>query len=92
MTINKGGYRKLNQAPYIVKGFRLFDKVKYSGTDCFIIGRRIAGYFVLRTLAGDNVHNSAKTQDLKLLETRKFYLTERRTAFLPDLQKSGYPA
>ena len=28
-TIAKGGYRKLNHAPFIIKGFRLFDKVKY---------------------------------------------------------------
>ena len=35
-TILKGGYRKRNQAPYEVKGFRLFDKVQFKGQECFI--------------------------------------------------------
>ena len=37
---------KLNQAPYLVKGFRLFDKVKYKGQECFIFGRRSSGYLI----------------------------------------------
>ena len=78
-TILKGGYRKLNQAPYIVKGFRLFDKVLYNNQECFITGRRTSGYFALKTLTGNKVHNSAKSQDLKLLETAKLYLCERRS-------------
>ena len=36
----KKGVRKLNQAPYLVKKFRLFDKVVFDGTECFIFGRR----------------------------------------------------
>lgn len=36
----KGGRKKLNQAPYLVKGFRLFDKVEFEGEECFIFGRR----------------------------------------------------
>lgn len=79
-TIQKGGYRKRNQAPYLVKGFRLFDKVKFDGRECFITGRRATGYFALRTLDGEPIHNSAKAKDLRLLETRKTYLTERRIA------------
>lgn len=31
VNILKGGKKKLNQASYIVKGFRLFDMVKYDG-------------------------------------------------------------
>ena len=30
-SILKGGVRKLNQAPFLVKGFRLFDKVRIGG-------------------------------------------------------------
>ena len=30
----KGGKKKSNQAPYIVKEFRLFDKVKYNNQEC----------------------------------------------------------
>ena len=41
----KGSKKKLNQAPYIVKGFRLFDKVKFEDKECFVFGRRSSGYF-----------------------------------------------
>lgn len=42
--ILKGGIRKRNQAPYLVKGFRLFEKVKYHGKQYFIFGRRSSGF------------------------------------------------
>lgn len=77
-TILKGGYRKLNQAPYIVKGFRLFDKVLYNNQECFIFGRRSSGYFDLRLLDGTKINASASYKKLKLLETSKTILTERR--------------
>ena len=80
LTILKGGVRKNNQASYLVKGFRLFDKVWFNGQECFITGRRSSGYFTLRTLDGTVVHNNAKSKDLQLLETRKSYLIERRIA------------
>ena len=51
-TFLKGGIRKRNQAPYLVKGFRLFDKVLYQGQECFIFGRRSTGYMDLRLLDG----------------------------------------
>ena len=75
----KGGTRKLNQAPYKVANYRLFDKVKFNNQECFISGRRTSGYFKLITLDGTVIHNSAKAKDLKLLEPRKYYLTEIRT-------------
>ena len=78
--ILKGGNRKLNQAPYLVKDFRLFDKVLYKNQECFISGRRSSGYFKLIKLDGTVIHNTAKVNDLKLLETRKPYLTESRKA------------
>ena len=77
-NILKGNRRKLNQAPYLVCGYRLFDKVLYNNQECFISGRRSTGYFKLITLNGDVIHNSAKVKDLRLLETRKSYLIERR--------------
>ncbi|GHU58239.1 hypothetical protein AGMMS49975_24700 [Clostridia bacterium] len=40
-TINRGGYRKLNQAPKYVFGFQLFDKVLLGDSYGFIFGRRI---------------------------------------------------
>lgn len=45
--------------------------------ECFITGRRSTGYFALKTLDGQRIHDSAKTKDLKLLEPRKTYITER---------------
>lgn len=72
----KGGILKLNQAEYIVKGYRLFDKVIYDGQECFITGRRSTGYFVLKTIEYDKVHNSAKSKDLVLLETRGSFLKQ----------------
>lgn len=77
-NILKGGKKKLNQAPYAVKGFRLFDKVKFEYKECFIFGRRSSGYFDLRTLNGDSIHKSASHKKLKLLEIKKSLLTERK--------------
>ena len=77
-TILKGGYRKRNQAPYEVMGFRLFDKVKWKGQTCFIFGRRNTGRFSLRLLDGTKTQENGSYKTIKLLETRKNYLTERR--------------
>ena len=73
----KGGIRKLNQAAYIVKGFRLWDKVLYSGQECFISGRRSSGYFALKKLDGTIITNSASFKKLQLLEPANSYLVER---------------
>lgn len=75
----KSGIKKLNQAPYIVKDFRLFDKVRYQDEDCFIFGRRSSGYFDIRKLDGTIIHRSASYKKLELLETRKSYLQEERS-------------
>lgn len=77
-NILKGGNKKLNQAPYIVKGFRLFDKVKYNGQECFIFGRRSSGYFDLRKIDGTKISTSANCKKISLLQTRKNYITEKR--------------
>ena len=52
----KGGYRKRNQAPYEVKGFRLYDQVLWKGQKCFIFGRRATGRMDLRLLDGTHVN------------------------------------
>lgn len=74
----KGGVRKLNQAPYEVKGFRLFDKVKYEGKECFIFGRRSSGYFDIRKLDGTAINRSVSYKKLELIDTRKSLLWENR--------------
>ena len=78
-TIQKGGYRKRNQAPYEVCGFRLFDKVSYNGQKCFIFGRRSSGSFDIRLLDGTKINAGVSYKKLELLEKRKTILTERRT-------------
>lgn len=77
--IYKGGLRKNNQAPYFVKGFRLFDKVKYKGEEYFVFGRRNSGYFDIRNLAGIKVNNgSINYKNLLFVSTKTSFLTERR--------------
>jgi N6-L-threonylcarbamoyladenine synthase len=77
-TILKGGIRKNNQAPKEVYGFRLFDKVTYNKTECFVFGRRTSGYFDLRTLDGKSIHKSAAVRHIRLLGHSTTTLTERR--------------
>ena len=77
-TVSKGGYRKLNQTNYITKGFRLFDKVLYNDIECFIFGRRATGYFDVRLLSGEKLSAGVSYKKLKLLETRKNLLIERK--------------
>lgn len=79
-NIAKGGKRKLNQAAYLVKDYRLWDKVLYENQECFISGRRTTGYFKLVKLDGTIIHNSANVKKITLLESKKQYLTERRLA------------
>lgn len=76
----KGGKLKLNQAPYTVFGYRLFDKVKYKGVECFIKGRRTSGSFALSTLNGTKVTDGVTYKKLKFLEPAKGIITERRAA------------
>ena len=78
-NFSKGGIRKRNQAPYLVKGFRLFDKVLYQGKECFIFGRRVSGRMDVRLLDGTHINASVGYKNLKFLESRKAYLTEGRT-------------
>lgn len=78
--ILKGGKRKNNQAPFIVKGFRLFDRVKYQRRLYYIFGRRSSGAFDIRTLDGEKVNKgSINCKYLKLINFRKTWLIERRS-------------
>lgn len=76
--INKGGIRKRNQAAFVVHGFRLYDKVRWDGHECFIFGRRSTGRMDLRLLDGTHINASVGFKNLKLLEKRNNYLTEVR--------------
>ena len=84
LTILKGGVRKLNQAPYMVKGFRLFDKVSYQGKEYFVFGRRQSVFFDIRTLSGYKVNKgSLSYKKLKLITKSTYYLAEKRSHIHP---------
>jgi len=80
LKVLPGGIRKRNQAAYIVKGFRLFDKVKFHGKECFVFGRRSSGSFSIRTLDGTRISESAGYGSLTFIAKTTGYLIERRTA------------
>lgn len=76
----KGGRKKLNQAPFLVKGFRLFDLVEYQKELYYIFGRRSSGSFDIRKLDGTKVNKgSINCKYLRLIDTRKSILIEKRT-------------
>jgi 5-methylcytosine-specific restriction endonuclease McrA len=54
IKILKGGKKKMNQAPFKVFGFRLFDKVEFQGNKYFIYARRLSGYFNIRDANSEN--------------------------------------
>lgn len=77
----KGGRKRLNQAPYLVRGFRLFDLVSYEGSSYYLFGRRTSGYFDIRKLDGTKVNKgSINCKKLKLINTQKTILIERRNS------------
>lgn len=70
----KGGRKKLNQAPFLVKGFRLFDLVEYQKDLYYIFSRRNSGYFDIRKLDGTKVNKgSINCKYLRLIDIRKVY-------------------
>ena len=91
-TFLKGNIRKRNQAPYFVKGFRLFDKVLYKGQECFIFGRRSTGSMDLRLLDGTHINACVGYKNIRRIDSRKNYITERRTAVPPTGKPVGFPA
>lgn len=74
--ISKGSVRKLNQAPYLVKGFRLFDVVLTKGDKWYINGRRLKGSFVLKKLDGTMVE--IVPSKIRFIAIQQSFITERR--------------
>lgn len=86
VNFSKDGIRKRNQTPYLVKGFRLFDRVLYQGKSYFIFGRRATGFFDIRTLDGTKVNKgSVSYKKLRIQDTAKAYLKEVRA--IPHMNK-----
>ena len=80
-NILKGGKKRLNQAPFTVKGFRLFDLVEYQKELFYVFGRRISGYFDIRKLDGTKVNNgNINCKKLRLVEIKRTLLIERRNS------------
>ena len=79
LTILKGGVRKANQASRYVRGFQLFDRVRYRGQVCFVTGRRTSGSFLLKDFDGKTVNAGAGWKRLALVSRTGTLLTERRT-------------
>ena len=78
-TVNKGGTRKCNQAPKFVKGYQLFDTVRYKNCEYFVFGRRLSGYFDIRTLDGTKVNKgSLSSKNIQLINHNHGWLIERR--------------
>ena len=88
-TILKGGVRKRNQAPHVVKGFRLFDLVRHENSVYYVFGRRKSGFMDIRTLDGRKINKgSISNKRLKFVSTSKGMLVERRMA-IPLADKSA---
>ena len=81
-TVLKCGIRKLNQCPYIVQGYRLYDRVMYKALECFVFGRRRDGRFAIRLLDGTKINEQISYKKLRFLESAKYYIIERRTPLL----------
>ena len=75
--ILKGGVRKRNQSAYIVKGFRLFDRVKAKGREWYIHGKRTNGAFVLKCLNGSRLE--IVPSKIRFISQQHNFITERRT-------------
>ncbi len=87
LTVNKGGTRKMNQAPYVVKGFRLFDTVRANSKEWYIHGRRVKGSFILKRV---NETLEITPSKIRLISHNKSLLTERRVE-LPLTTKDTSP-
>lgn len=75
---SKGGKRQRTQSPYIVNGFKRYDKVMYNKIRCFITGKRSSGYFQLKTFYGTVISQGVSSKKLKLLEHAKGWIVDWR--------------
>ena len=76
MKILKGGVRRMDQAPFEVFGFRLFDRVMLDDKVYFIYGRRMKGYFNIRDVDGNN-SKDVTYKKLKLYRCKRFMIQMR---------------
>ncbi|MBX0310901.1 MAG: HNH endonuclease [Sulfurihydrogenibium sp.] len=78
----KGGKRPVNTIKQAY-GFRRFDKVEYQKKVYLILGLRSRGYFSIGSITGEKVYDSVKYNLLKILESTKTLMFERKTESTP---------
>ena len=71
--ILKGGKKKMNQSPFEVFGFRLFDRIMFNNQYYFIYGRRISGQFNIRDIDGKNPKDIT-CKKLKLYRCKRYMI------------------
>ena len=77
MIMNRGNYRKLNQSPYILNGYRLFDKVIFNGKIGFVSARRRNGSYRVRDIFWDSISEGVMFRKLRFVESRQYYLCDK---------------
>lgn len=71
--ILKGGKKRINQSPFEVFGFRLFDRIMFDNQYYFVYGRRTSGYFNIRDIDGKSPKDITYKK-LKLYRSKRFML------------------
>lgn len=71
--ILKGGKKKMNQSPFEVFGFRLFDRIMFDNQYYFVYGRRDSGYFNIRDIDGKNPKDITYKK-LKLYRCKRYMI------------------
>ena len=88
-TIYPGGVKRRNQAPFIVKGFRIFDCVSAKGAEYYIHGRREKGAFVLKNLSGGKLEISPSK--IRYVRRQSGLLIEKKINYKKGLRHSPPP-
>jgi hypothetical protein len=78
----KGGKRPVNTVKQ-VHGFKRFDKVEYQEKVYLILGLRSSGYFSIGYITEEKVYDSVKYDKLRLLESARTLIFERKIESIP---------
>ena len=68
----------MNQTPYEVFGYRLFDKVKLNGKIGFVWARRLTGSFRVRDIEYNSISEGITYKKLELIEKRSGWIADYR--------------
>jgi hypothetical protein len=78
----KGGKRPVNTIKQVF-GFRRFDRVEYQEKVHLIFALRSSGYFSIGYITGEKVYDSVKYDKLRLLESARTLMFERKIKSIP---------